>query len=379
MTITVRPRGTNWQYDIRFRWPEGGCFRERANAPVKSKSAAVRWAQARESKLLAEGKSAYKAAPSVTLPTLAEFWPRVVSDHYEANRKKPSTIQSAKDAYRLYLSAFDTKLLNEFSNADIALLKGTLKDRAPKTVNNILSVLSRVLHCAVEWSLLPSMPCRIELLPTDDTPPKWYERHEYRRMVDSAALLSSAHLCLVLLAGSAGLRRGEIIALKWTDLDFTTRQIRVERAIWSNHEKTPKGGRHRIVDMTDELFEALKTHRHLKGERILYSAKGQVLSNRTVRNWLGTVLRRANLPSTKAAGKYERDIGAIHRLRHTFCSHLAMAGVPAKAIQELAGHKDLKTTLKYMHLAPSDRASAVAALSSYYASNEDRRTEKRSR
>lgn len=61
------------------------------------------------------------------------------------------------------------------------------------------------------------------------------------------------------------------------------------------------------------------------------------------------------------------EAGGIHRLRHTFCSHLAMAGVPAMAIKELAGHADLATTQRYMHLSPKDRSSAVAALAAYHA------------
>ena len=54
--------------------------------------------------------------------------------------------------------------------------------------------------------------------------------------------------------------------------------------------------------------------------------------------------------------------GHIHRLRHTFCSHLAMRGVPAKVIQELAGHADLTTTMRYMHLAKGSKEAAIAVL-----------------
>ena len=54
-------------------------------------------------------------------------------------------------------------------------------------------------------------------------------------------------------------------------------------------------------------------------------------------------------------------------LRHTFCSHLAAAGAPAKAIQELAGHADLATTQRYLHLSPTSRQNAMDVLSSYYA------------
>jgi site-specific recombinase XerD len=57
-------------------------------------------------------------------------------------------------------------------------------------------------------------------------------------------------------------------------------------------------------------------------------------------------------------------MGSLHKLRHTFCSHLAMRGAPAKAIQELAGHASLTTTLRYMHISPSALESAIDLLES---------------
>ena len=65
-----------------------------------------------------------------------------------------------------------------------------------------------------------------------------------------------------------------------------------------------------------------------------------------------SLIRRAGLPPSRN----------LHRLRHTFCSHLAMRGAPAKVIQELAGHADLKTTMLYMHLARGSAEAAVALL-----------------
>jgi site-specific recombinase XerD len=62
--------------------------------------------------------------------------------------------------------------------------------------------------------------------------------------------------------------------------------------------------------------------------------------------------RRAGLDVTRS----------LHILRHTFCSRLAMKGAPAKAIQELAGHQSLGTTLRYMHLTPAARESAIRLL-----------------
>ena len=54
--------------------------------------------------------------------------------------------------------------------------------------------------------------------------------------------------------------------------------------------------------------------------------------------------------------------GGVHTLRHTFCSHLAMKGAPARAIQELAGHQGLSTTQRYMHLSPATLDAAIRLL-----------------
>lgn len=376
MTVTIRParHGQGWDYDIHIHWPEGGHDRERAKAPVPSKSGALRWALARESSHLAAGRDAFRARRSTTAPaapakapTLSAYWPRFLQDHYIANRKKPSTVDAAKTIFNRHLEpALGARPLDRINNSDIAALKGALAEAAPKTVNNILAVLGRALRSAVSWGVISAMPCQIEFLATSAGDLPWYEVAEYRRLVAGAAKVSTGHHVLVLLMGSAGLRRGEVIALRWSDIDLARKQMRVDRAMWRAHEATPKGGRGRPLPLTEELTEALKAHRPataLRSDdpRVLYSAKGKVLSNRCIRNWIKSAERRAGLPLT----------GRAHVLRHTFCSHLAIAGVPAKAIQELAGHADLKTTLRYMHLSPANRSAAMAALEGLYAPSPD--------
>jgi len=106
--------------------------------------------------------------------------------------------------------------------------------------------------------------------------------------------------------------------------------------------------------MTARLADALRKQRRLRGERVLWRADGyakvtQVLLNK----WMSRIQRLAGLKVT----------GGIHiLLRHTFCSRLAMAGAPAKAIQELAGHQNLSTTQRYMRLSPAAKSAAIRML-----------------
>lgn len=373
MSVRIVPArsGKGFEYDIRLVWPEGGRLRERGKCPVTGKDASRRWAEARERAIFAQGKAEYRplaekaqVAPACKAgdsdkPTLADFWPRVVTDHYRANRKKASTTDGAESIYRNHLGpALGAKRLDEITTSDVQALKGSLASKGPKTVNNVLSVLSRALRCAVDWDIIKAVPCKFGLLRVQSPEKEFYEVAVYRRLVEAASFHRTTHL-LVLLAGSAGLRRGELIALKWTDIDLERKLLHVRSAIWRGVEDAPKGGRGRTVPLTEELAVALKAHRNLR-ERVLTNDKGEELSNRMIRDMLARAQRRANLDAN----------GGIHILRHTFCSHLAIAGVPAKAIQELAGHADLKTTMGYMHLSPGNRSAAVETLSRFYGAAE---------
>lgn len=365
MSVRIVPArsGKGFEYDIRLTWPEGGRLRERGKCPVTGKDPSKRWAEARERAVVLQGKAAYRplgapAAPTVATassPTLAEFWPRVVTDHYRANRKKASTTDGAESIAKNHLlPALGDKPLDAITTSDVQALKGALSSKGPKTVNNVLSVLSRALRCAVEWDVIKALPCKFGLLRVTSKEKEFYEVAVYRRLVDAASYQRTTHL-LVLLAGSAGLRRGELMALKWSDIDFDRKLLHVRTAMWRRIEDDPKGNRGRTVPLTEELLAALRAHRNLR-ERVIYSDRGEELSNRAIRNMLARAQKRANLEPN----------GGIHILRHTFCSHLAIAGVPAKAIQELAGHADLKTTLGYMHLSPGNRSEAMATLERFY-------------
>jgi integrase len=140
------------------------------------------------------------------------------------------------------------------------------------------------------------------------------------------------------------------MALEWPDVDLSKRQLRIERSDWKGHVTATKGGRLRYVPLTNRLAGTLRAYRHLRGARVLCQPDGSPLTQKVVQDHVRRAARRANLKP------------GVHRLRHTFCSHLSMRGAPARAIQELAGHQDLATTQRYMHLSPAAIDGAIRLL-----------------
>jgi integrase len=142
------------------------------------------------------------------------------------------------------------------------------------------------------------------------------------------------------------------MALEWGDVDLNKRQLCVERSDWKGYVTTTKSGRLRYVPLTIRLAAALREHRERNG-RVVCAADGSALTQRLVQGLVARAARQANLSNV-----------GVHALRHTFCSHLAMRGAGARAIQELAGHQDLVTTQRYMHVSPAAIESAIRLLDS---------------
>jgi integrase len=226
----------------------------------------------------------------------------------------------------------------------------TGRHRAPKTVNNVLTVLNVLLKRAVEWEVIDRMPCAIRLLPIPRHSAAYYDFDEYARLLDAAKADDQNAILIALLGGEAGLRCGEIMALEWSDVDLAKRQLRVQRSDWKGHVTDTKGRRIRYVPLTTRLASALRDHRHLRSARVLCQRDGSPLTQKIVQDYMGRAARRANVKP------------GVHILRHTFCSHLAMRAAPAKAIQELAGHQDMTTTQRYMHVSPAAIEQAIRLL-----------------
>lgn len=343
-----------WEIDIILELPDGTPFRERKKSPVTSKSGAERWAQAREREVLLGSLTPKK---KVDAPKLSEFWPRFLRDHARASNHKPAGIESKEYGYRQFLQPQLGHLgLDEITSAEVAKLKSWMvgeKELAVGTVNNTLALLSKLLKVAIEWDVLEAMPCRITRLKAQSPHHDFYDFDDFEKMVAAAGELGPSHLLVVLLGGDAGLRRGEIIALEQRSCDTRLKQLRIEQSEWNGHLTATKGMQRRTVPMTDRLCDAIKAHRHLRGPRLLIGARRGKASKNTLRSWASQVQRKAGITKTS---------GALHVLRHTFCSHLAMRGAPATSIQKLAGHKSLTTTLRYMHLAEGELERAIRML-----------------
>ena len=350
MSVKVRQKPCgSWEVDIHVVLPDGTRRRERKRILVSSKSAALRWGQERE-RLFLRGELTWSKREEV--PTVADFSSRFFDGYVKANRQKPSGIAATESILRVHVVPLLGKMrLDEITNEDVQMLKRYLVRKAPKTVNNILATLNRMLKVAVEWKVIESLPCRITHLRVPQRVMAFHEFDEYERLVKAASEIDgNAHL-IALLGGEAGLRCGEMMALETSDVDFKRGQLVVERSDWKGHVTSPKSGRSRRIPLTVRLSNALQHHRHLRSGRVLSEKKGESLTQKMVRNRVRSAERRAGL----------RPKG-VHALRHTFCSHLAMRGAAPKAIQELAGHQDLSTTQLYMHFNLQAVESAIRLL-----------------
>jgi integrase len=353
MSVTIRPyRRGGWEVDIHVVTPDGKrSLRERRRATMSARSAVVRWAEGRERVLFDRLVNPALDTAKKEVPTLQAFAPRFIESHATANRQKPSGIASKKAILRLYLiPMFGRRRLDAIKSEDVQRLKAHLEVKSPKTVNNVLAVLSVLLKKAVEWDVIERMPCTVKLLRVDKGKAAFHDFDEYERLVDVARSIDIRTLLVVLLGGDAGLRCGEMIALEWGDVDLAKRQLCVRRSDWNGQLGTPKSGRLRYVPLTQRLTAALVEHRHLRSKRVLCQVDGSPFTRQIVQNRMRLAAKRANVRK------------GVHILRHSFCSHLSMRGAPARAIQELAGHADLTMTQRYMHLSPAALDAAIRLL-----------------
>ncbi|CAM4063886.1 tyrosine-type recombinase/integrase [Corallococcus exiguus] len=365
-----------WWVDVKYQHPDGRVERVRKASPVNTRRGAEEYERQIRHALLTGTFG--KEQTERKRVTLAEFAPRFIT--YSENNNKYSSVISKKQILDDHiLPFFGEKLLDVIGPAEIEDFKALLRKKksgaharkvcatksalrkrkdvkpaplSPKTINNVLTVLGKLLVVAKEQQVIQEAP-RVKLLGRLAKPAfDFLTFEEADRLV---AVADSEWKPLVLVALKAGLRQGELIGLQWSDLDLPRGKLRVRRTIWRGVADLPKGGRERTVDLPASVVEVLRAHRHLRGPYVFCQQDGQPLTASRMQSPLPRLLRSAGIT---------REQGCIgwHDLRHTYGSHLAMRGVPLKVIQELMGHAEIAMTLRYAHLAPEARESAVQQL-----------------
>ena len=143
---------------------------------------------------------------------------------------------------------------------------------------------------------------------------------------------------ILIAALYTGLRRSELFRLTWQDVDFKRGLMRVLHT---------KNGEGREIPMTDILRDTLQQlPRRLNSDYVFPGKTGHGLVD--IRKRFNRALREAGI-----------EAFVFHDLRHTFASHLVMAGVDLMTVKEFLGHKDIKMTLRYAHLAPDYKCAAI--------------------
>jgi integrase len=206
-------------------------------------------------------------------------------------------------------------------------------------VNRELGLLKCMLNKAIKWGFLRAEnPVR--------GIPYYPETPKERILTDEEAQALVAHCCesvraVVVAALLTGMRRGELLDLKWENVDFRNRFIRVVRS---------KNNRMRKVPMNSVLYEELKKLRR-NGSEYVFT---QMDSNKPL-----SCVRSAFERACKASGI--RGL-RFHDLRHTFATNLVLSGIDLVTVKEILGHSDIAMTVRYSHPSDTRKMEAVESL-----------------
>lgn len=315
--------------------------RIREKSPKNTKGAAQEFEAYLRGKLARGESLEEQKIPKLEIPKFKDFSKKWM-DTYVINNNKPSEQRQKEMILRVHLVPFFGKIrLDKINSQLIEEYKAKKHKRGltKKTVNNHLAVLAKCLHVAEDWIKLKDVPV-IKLF---KLPPQGFD---FISVKESELLLENAGRWhdMILVAIKTGLRLGELIGLEWGDINFNNSTITVKRTVAKDSIGSPKSNKERFVPLTKELLFVLKNRlQHNKNGKLVFSAeKGIYLKQERCRRSLHRICKRIGL----------RVIG-WHTLRHSFASHVIERNGSLKALQELLGHSDIKTTMRYAHLAPS--------------------------
>lgn len=345
--------------------------------------------------------------PRATAPFVKDF-AETFQKLKSAETKTSEQISKRSSFDRFIVPKFGARRLDEITRVNIDEWKKELRARlAPKSVNNILVHLGAMLRYALAAEMIARVPA-INLLEVPKSSFTWgaskpfgVPDEEEQERLDTAARDTPALLAAVRLAQEAGLRAGEIRALKRGDVDLVQRHATVQRTDYRGELGPPKSGDPRVVPLTARTVDAVRAIQHLRGEFLFSNPDGTRWTERQLDSMILMLGVKAKIPlaiqaydrerETRRAWKirqvaketgrapsaeqlarlaaYEaekKSTGKLHWgahiLRHAYGATLASRGAAPRAIQDLMGHESLSTTEKYLRAFGAHAARAAVDL-----------------
>jgi integrase len=271
--------------------------------------------------------------------------------------RRPQTVQDYRIILRLHLVPyFEGKALDEITVADVeAFMHRQIDEKglAHSTVANQVNLLHAVFKTAMKAGLVAANPVTAADKPRSpgaDADIRFLTVEEVEALVRSVADddVGPTDAVLFRVAAMTGLRQGELIALRWRDVDWAAGVIRVRQAYTRGRLGKPKSRRsERAVPMADAVVRTLDEHfkrTRFAGDDDLVFAHPHL----GVYYVASTLLDRYKDALDRAGVRRVR----FHDLRHTFATTMAAQGVPMRTLQAWMGHADIQTTMIYADYAP---------------------------
>lgn len=240
------------------------------------------------------------------------------------------------------LSAITTRRVDEYRVARLASKTCRKGLRSPATVNRECALLRSIMRLALKWDEIAKAPS-FEMT-RERRKERFLSVDEMARLVAACEDSRNARLAAIVTLGlQTGMRKGELVGLRWETIDFS-------RGIITLGNDT-KGGRGREIPVNETVYAVLAPLRKAAGGQ---DAKGRVWGSlRKIDTAYEFALERAKI--------FDPDVN-FHTLRHSFASHYVMQGGRLEKLQEMLGHASIKTTQVYAHLAPGHVAGATNIL-----------------
>lgn len=366
-------RGATWSYVIRVKDPETGRSKPRWIGGFPSRAAAK---AARDAARNASNRGTWVPPQDMTLAAWLDRW--ITSHEVEL---KPSTAAGYRQNITRYLvPALGHERLQQLSPSRLSVVFREMHERggmngrplSPRTVEYARAVLRRALQDAV-------LDRVIEVNPVFGTKRPKAIKPTHTTWTGAQVSAFLGHLAerdqrfaeLWHLALATGMRRGELLALRWSDVDLEAGTVSVERSVFAPGAErtytTPKNHERRTVGIDARTLAVLKEHRKAQAEARLAAGPLWADAEGLLFVWSdGSPLHPGFV--TKEFGRAQLGSGLprliLHEARHTHATVLLRAGVPVHIVAKRLGHRDPTVTLSvYADVIPDDDDRAVETFS----------------